>query len=64
MVTPCLLLVVRKIIQKIEQEVEDNVIPVCTGIYSEEKLVTQLQAIPKPVLVDYDDRVFYEVVEK
>jgi hypothetical protein len=32
------------------------VIPVSTGIYSEYKLMERLQAIPKPNLVDYEDR--------
>ena len=42
-------------IKKIEADVDDEVIPVSTGIYSEEKLIERLQAIPKPIVEDYDD---------
>ena len=34
----------------------EDVIPVSAGIYSEHKLMERLQAIPKPELVDYEDR--------
>ena len=58
-------------IKKIEGDVEDEVIPVSTGIYSEEKLIERLQAIPKPIIEDYDDckialisAIFFEVSEK
>lgn len=46
---------VDRLLADIARDVQDEVIPVSTGIYSEEKLAERLQAIPKPVLVDYED---------
>jgi hypothetical protein len=45
--------VILKEIKRIEKDVEDDVIPVSAGIYSEHKLVERLQAIPKPDVVNY-----------
>ena len=44
-----------------ERDVEQEVIPVSTGIYSENKLRERFEAIPKPVVVNYDDRNFEEI---
>jgi hypothetical protein len=45
--------VIAKEIKRIEKDVEDDVIPVSAGIYSEHKLIERLQAIPKPDVVNY-----------
>lgn len=50
---------VNKVIKRIEQDVEDDVIPVSAGIYTEHKLMERLQAIPKPNITNYEDSYFY-----